>query len=117
MTVYRHSMSGPPSGPLGGSKLEKARSVRKAQEQANQQGAAKTNWRFRILWLVLAAALVFVQGDPALAHSPVFSEEHHSIATAYWIADPPKSWAVYAQLEHENSGDYYSFELRKGDRI
>jgi len=50
---------------------------------------------------VLVTACVLVPATAVLAQSSVFQEENHSPATAYEINDPAKSWAIYAELEHE----------------
>jgi hypothetical protein len=73
--------------------------------------------RFAIFTALLVVALVLVPVATALAHSPVFPEENHSLATAYQIDDPAKSWATYTALEHPDSGDYYRFTMSSGDRI
>ena len=73
--------------------------------------------RFTISMAVLIAALVLVPVATALAHSPVFPEDNHSLATAYQIDDPAKSWATYTALDHPDRGDYYKFTMSSGDKI
>jgi len=73
--------------------------------------------RFTISMAVLIAALVLVPVATALAHSPVFPEDNDSLATAYQIDDPAKSWATYAALDHADRSDYYRFTMSSGDRI
>jgi len=73
--------------------------------------------RFIRFMALLVAALVLVPVATALAHSPVFPEENHSLATAYQIDDPAKSWATYTALEHTDAGDYYKFTMSSGDKI
>ena len=65
----------------------------------------------------LIAALVLIPATAALAHSPVFPKENHSASTAYEINDTAKSWAIYAKLEHDSSGDFYEFTVSRGDKI
>jgi len=53
----------------------------------------------------------------ALAHSPVFPGENHSPATAYNIENPAKSWAIYDELDHHYKGEYYKFNMSRGEKI
>jgi len=65
--------------------------------------------------LLLIVVVTFI-ATPALAHSPLFPQENHSISTAMVINDPLKSWAIYHELG-SNQTDYYQMEMKVGDRI
>ena len=66
---------------------------------------------------IFIALLVLVPAGTALAHSPVFPGENHSLATAYHIENPAKSWAVYDELDHLDEGEYYKFGMSRGEKI
>ncbi len=57
----------------------------------------------------------FLSGQAA-AHSPEFPSDNTSLANAWEIHDPAKSWAIYAELV-AGQVDYYYLELDQGDRI
>jgi hypothetical protein len=71
-----------------------------------------------IVLLVLLGTLLlspFLAGQAA-AHSPDFPSDNTSLATAWEIHDPAKSWAIYAEMG-AGQVDYYSLDLGQGDRI
>lgn len=70
-----------------------------------------------ILTVLLGSFLLspFLAGQVA-AHSPDFPSDNTSLASAWEIHDPAKSWAIYAELGAGNV-DYYSLDLGQGDRI
>jgi len=73
--------------------------------------------RLTIFIVVLIAASVLVPVATTWAHSPLFPEENHSLATAYQISDAAKSWATYTVLDHPDKGAYYKFTMSSGDKI
>jgi uncharacterized protein YhhL (DUF1145 family) len=69
------------------------------------------------LALLLGAFLMTpLLSGQAAAHSPEFPSDNDSLANAWEIHDPSKSWAIYAELE-AGQVDYYYMELEQGDRI
>ena len=53
-----------------------------------------------------------------LAHTPLKpDEENHSIATAFEISNPTKSWTLYRELHEEGEADYYKLQLEPGERL
>ena len=50
------------------------------------------------------------------AHVPLTPSGNDNISSAEYISDPAKSWAIYSSIEPVQAG-YYSFDMRKGDRI
>ena len=70
-----------------------------------------------LIFLPIFAILALVALAPwVAAHSPLFPEENHSLATAKQIEDMEKSFAIYHELEAEEAS-YYKFEMKEGDRI
>ncbi|MDD1747882.1 MAG: hypothetical protein LUQ16_08980, partial [Methanomassiliicoccales archaeon] len=71
----------------------------------------------KIAWLLpLLLAIALIATTPALAHSPSFPEDNHSLATAMTVSDPAKSRAIYHELETEEAA-YFKFQVEAGDRI
>ena len=68
-----------------------------------------------LLGTLLAAALTLTPA--ALAHAPLAVGDNESLATATRVADPTKSWAVYAELHEGGEAQYYRFEAVRGDTI
>jgi len=52
-----------------------------------------------------------------LAHSPLAPGDNESLATATFIHDPTKSWAIYGELHEGGEAQYYRFNVTVGDRI
>ena len=52
-----------------------------------------------------------------LAHSPLTPGDNESLATATFISDPTKSWAVYGELHEGGEAQYYRFNITEGQRI
>jgi len=67
------------------------------------------------LALVLSATLVVV--SVASAHTPMQSGSNGTLAGATVISDSSKSWAIYAELPHAGSAQYYRFDAAKGEQI
>jgi hypothetical protein len=74
-------------------------------------------WRLRYfaLLLILVAEMYFLL-TPVLAHVPGFMEGGKSPDTATPVEDPEKSRVLYGQLSWEDI-QYYSFEMKEGERI
>jgi len=53
----------------------------------------------------------------ALAHAPVTPGNNESLATATFIPNPTKSWAIYAELHEGGEAQYYKFNITEGQRI
>jgi len=73
--------------------------------------------RLIVVTSILLVTLVIAPATAVLAHSPVFPERNQDPSTAYEIADPAKSWAIYTWLGGEDIADYYKFTVSEGDRI
>lgn len=65
---------------------------------------------FLIILLMFSVRNIF-------AHTPDKPTENESLATAYTISDPAKSWAIYAELHEGGEGQYYRFELPQDERL
>jgi hypothetical protein len=69
-----------------------------------------------LLLFSVASFLLFVPW--VLAHTPLKpSHENESLATAYTISDPAKSWAVYSELHEGEEAQYYRLNMEKGERL
>lgn len=65
--------------------------------------------------LVIFTMLLF---SNVIAHTPLKpDEENHSIAAAYEIPNPTKSWTLYRELHEEGQADYYKLQLESGERL
>ncbi len=51
------------------------------------------------------------------AHAPDKPTDNESLATAYTISDPAKSWAIYAELHEGGEAQYYKFDLSQNERL
>jgi len=68
--------------------------------------------------ILLASALSCLLLIPeALAHAPLTPGDNESLATATFIPDPTKSWAIYGELHEGGEAQYYSFNITEGQRI
>ncbi len=65
---------------------------------------------FLLIFLMLSVRNVF-------AHAPDKPTDNESLATAYTISDPAKSWAIYAELHEGGEAQYYKFDLSKNERL
>jgi len=74
-------------------------------------------WGFRCsgIFLILLIAINFLL-TPVFGHVPVFGGSGKSLDTAIQVEDPEKSTVFYGQLTSGNLR-YYSFEVKKGERI
>ncbi len=52
-----------------------------------------------------------------IAHAPDKPSENESLATAYTISNPAKSWAIYAELHEGGEAQYYKFDLSQNERL
>jgi len=59
----------------------------------------------------------FLLTPAVLAHAPLTPGDNESLATAVFIPDPTKSWAMYAELHEGGEAQYYSFNITEGERI
>jgi len=64
----------------------------------------------------LLLAVLLLASDDASAHSPTFPHGNTSLADAWEVHDPAKSWAVYAELG-AGEVNYYRMEFKEGERI
>jgi len=53
----------------------------------------------------------------ALAHAPLTPRDNESLATATFIPDPTKSWAIYGELHEGGEAQYYCFNITEDQRI
>ncbi len=70
-------------------------------------------------YLHLALLLIFMisSGNVAFSHTPDTPTDNESLATAYTIFNPTKSWAIYAELHEGEEAQYYEFELPPNERL
>ncbi len=52
-----------------------------------------------------------------LGHAPLSPGENEGLATASLIADPSKSWAIYAELHESGEAQYYRFDIASNQKI
>jgi hypothetical protein len=69
------------------------------------------------LCLVLLLILLLSAVNDVFAHAPDKPTDNESLATAYTISDPIKSWAIYAKLHEEKEAQYYKFEMAQNERL
>ncbi len=81
------------------------------------KGVHLSRIRFIIFVAAVMIALVLIPASTVFAHSPIFPEGNHDPSRAYQIENPAKSWAIYTTLDHADKGDYYKFNVSKGDKI
>jgi len=68
-----------------------------------------------IAFLTICSLVLF---SNASAHTPLKpDEENHSIATAFEIPNPTKSWTLYRELHEEGEADYFKLQLEPGERL
>jgi len=70
-----------------------------------------------LIGLVLVLAATLVIASVASAHTPIRSGSNGTLAGATVISDSRKSWAVYAELPHARSAQYYRFYATKGEQV
>jgi hypothetical protein len=69
------------------------------------------------LCLVLLLFLLLSAVHDVFAHAPDKPKDNESLATAYTISDPIKSWAIYAELHEEKEAQYYKFDMAQNERF
>ncbi len=83
--------------------------------------STRSEWpRLKRIWntvFVLSTLACIVLAQETLAHSPLGPGDNETLATATFISDPTKSWAVYAELHEGGEAQYYGFNVTEGDRI
>ncbi len=67
------------------------------------------------LVLLLVLLILLVQG--VFAHAPDTPTDNESLDTAYTIANPTKSWAIYAELHEGEEAQYYKLDLPENERL
>jgi len=67
---------------------------------------------FFLLLIVLLLPVCVV-----MAHAPDKPSDNESLATAYILSDPTKSWAIYAELHEGEEAQYYKFDLPSNERL
>jgi hypothetical protein len=68
------------------------------------------------LFFFLIILLMFFVHE-VFAHAPGKPTDNESLATAYAISDPTKSWALYAELHEGEEAQYYKFDLPQDERL
>jgi len=71
----------------------------------------------RNVHLVLLLVLLMLAVHSVFAHAPDKPTDNESLATAYAISDPTKSWAIYAELHEGGEAQYYKFDLPQDERL
>ena len=72
--------------------------------------------RIILFFLFLPTLIFFVHG--VLAHTPLEPPfDNESLATAYGVPDPTKSWAIYAELHEGGEAQYYGLDMEQGERL
>lgn len=71
----------------------------------------------RYLHLTLVLIFMVLSWNVAFAHTPDTPTDNESLATAYAISNPTKSWAIYAELHEGQEAQYYEFELPPNERL
>ncbi|MDH5597071.1 MAG: hypothetical protein OEY44_03125 [Candidatus Peregrinibacteria bacterium] len=73
--------------------------------------------KLRNTHLFLLLILLMLSVHNVFAHAPDKPGDNESLATAYEISDPAKSWALYAELHEGEEAQYYKFELPQNERL
>ncbi len=71
----------------------------------------------RNIHLVFLLILLMLSVRNVFAHAPDKPTDNESLATAYTISDPAKSWAIYAELHEGGEAQYYKFDLSQNERL
>ena len=71
----------------------------------------------RTIAAILAMMVLVVSPLVGSAHSPLGTGENITLAAAFKIPDPAKSWAIYSNLDEEHFARYYVFDIDEGERI
>jgi hypothetical protein len=72
--------------------------------------------RITLIFSFLLALISLVH--VALAHTPLEPPfDNESLATAYGVPDPTKSWAIYAELHEGGEAQYYRLKMEQGERL
>jgi hypothetical protein len=77
-----------------------------------KDGRASTIGAVMLFFFSLSLLIV-----PTLAHAPLATGNNEDLASATFIPDPTKSWALYAELHQGGEAQYYRFDILKGERI
>lgn len=73
--------------------------------------------KFLSIIIVVSALSCLLLTPKTLAHSPLTPGDNESLATATWIPDPTKSWAIYGELHEGGEAQYYRFNITEGQGI
>ena len=69
-----------------------------------------------LFFFCLLTPALLVHG--VLAHTPLEPPfDNESLATAYGVSDPTKSWAIYAELHEGGEAQYYRLDMEQGERL
>jgi len=69
-----------------------------------------------LVFFCLLTLTLLVHG--VLAHTPLEPPfDNESLATAYGVPDPTKSWAIYAELHEGGEAQYYRLDMEQGERL
>ena len=72
--------------------------------------------RATLVFFCLLTLTLLVHG--VLAHTPLEPPfDNESLATAYGVPDPTKSWAIYAELHEGGEAQYYRLDMEQGQRL
>lgn len=69
------------------------------------------------MYISILLLLITIFTPSTLAHVPVDSGDNDHIEHALHIHDPAKSWAIYDEISEPGEVQYYSFDLKAGDRL
>ena len=75
------------------------------------------NMKPRNLYLILLLILLFPAVHGIFAHAPDKPTDNETLASAYEITNPTKSWAIYAELHEGEEAQYYKFDLAQNERL
>jgi len=70
-----------------------------------------------VLRLFLSLGLLLAVAGDAHAHSPLFPQNNHAAASAFFIEDAAKSWVAYSEILNSGQKDFYRFRFSAGDPI
>lgn len=66
------------------------------------------------LTILFALALII---PVTVAHVPISAQDGETLETAFFIAEPTKSWVIYSELHEATDPQYFAFEMDAGTRI
>jgi len=75
------------------------------------------NMKPRDFCLILLFVLLLPAVHGVFAHAPDKPTDNETLASAYEITNPTKSWAIYAELHEGEEAQYYKFDLAQNERL